>query len=113
MAVETPDGARLVYTGDTGPSDAMVEFAREADLLLVEAPCEPTPTTIRARPPDAEEAIDIALRARARETLLVHYPPARRAEIEAMCDASGAAIRPAVAGLVRTSARASGADRIA
>ena len=37
MSVETPDGARLVYTGDTGPSDAMVEFAREADLLLVEA----------------------------------------------------------------------------
>ena len=37
VSVEAPDGARLVYTGDTGPSDAMTEFARGADLLLVEA----------------------------------------------------------------------------
>ena len=37
VSVETPDGARLVYTGDTGPSASMIEFARGADVLLVEA----------------------------------------------------------------------------
>jgi ribonuclease BN (tRNA processing enzyme) len=115
MSVETPDGARLVYTGDTGPSDAMVDFAREADLLLVEAGLR----TDKDDDPErghltAEEAIDMAVRAEARETLLVHYAPARRAELEAMCEAAGAEIRPAVAGLVRTiSPRLEVADRIA
>ena len=37
VSVEAPDGSRLVYTGDTGPSETVVEFARGADLLLVEA----------------------------------------------------------------------------
>lgn len=31
------DGRRLVYSGDTGPSDALIELARDADLLLCEA----------------------------------------------------------------------------
>ena len=115
MSVETPDGARLVYTGDTGPSDAMVEFAREADLLLVEAGLRTDADDDPERGHlTAEEAIDMALRAQARETLLVHYAPARRADLEAMCDAAGAAIRPAVAGLVRTiSPRLEVADQIA
>ncbi len=115
MAIEAPDGARLVYTGDTGPSDAMVDFARDADLLLVEA------GLVRAADDDperghltADEAIDMAVRAGARETLLVHYAPARRAELEAMCDAVSQWIRPAVAGLVRTvTPRVEVADRIA
>jgi ribonuclease BN (tRNA processing enzyme) len=29
-------GRSIVYTGDTGPSDAVVELAREADLLVAE-----------------------------------------------------------------------------
>ncbi len=33
----TAGGRCLVYTGDTGPSDAVVELARGADLLLAEA----------------------------------------------------------------------------
>ena len=103
MAIEAPDGARLVYTGDTGPSDAMVDFARGADLLLVEAGLRDE----RDDDPErghltAPEAIDLAVRASARETLLVHYAPDRRAEIELLCEASSATIRPAVAGLVRT-----------
>jgi ribonuclease BN (tRNA processing enzyme) len=115
MSVETPDGARLVYTGDTGPSDAMVEFAREADLLLVEAGLRTDADDDPERGHlTAEEAIDMALLAGARETLLVHYAPARRADLEAMCDAAGAAIRPAVAGLVRTiDPRLEVVDRIA
>lgn len=103
MAVEAPDGSRLVYTGDTGPSDAVVEFARDADLLLVEA------GLVSAADDDPErghltvdEAIDLAARSGARSTLLVHYAPARREEIEAACEASGIDVRPAVSGLVRT-----------
>ena len=115
MSVETPDGARLVYTGDTGPSDAMVELAREADLLLVEAGLRTDADDDPERGHlTAEEAIDMAIRAQARETLLVHYAPARRAELDAMCHAADAVIRPAVAGLVRTiSPRLEVADRIA
>ena len=33
----TAGGRSLVYTGDTGPSDAVVELARGADVLLAEA----------------------------------------------------------------------------
>jgi len=93
----------------------MVGFAREADLLLVEAGRRTDADDDPERGHlTAQEAIDMALRAQARETLLVHYAPARRADLEAMCDASGAAIRPAVAGLVRTiSPRLEVVDRIA
>ena len=115
MSVEAPDGARIVYTGDTGPSDAMVEFARDADLLLVEAGLRSTADDDPERGHlTADEAIDMAVRAGARETLLVHYAPARRAEIEALCEAAGSGIRPAVAGLIRTVApRLEVVDRIA
>jgi ribonuclease BN (tRNA processing enzyme) len=99
MSVEAPDGARLVYTGDTGPSDAMVEFARGADLLLVEA-------TLRDPSEDDEErghlttpeAIDLASTAEVAAALLVHYPPDRRAEIEHLCAATGPWIGPAAIG---------------
>jgi ribonuclease BN (tRNA processing enzyme) len=103
MAVEAPDGSRLVYTGDTGPSDGMVEFARNADLLLVEAglrsPADDDPERGHLTP---EEAIQLATAARARTTLLVHYAPARREELESMCAAAPIVVQPAVAGLVRT-----------
>lgn len=103
MSVEAPDGTRVVYTGDTGPSDAMTEFACGADLLLVEA-------ALRHRDDDdpgrghltVDEAIDLATRAEARAALLVHYAPDRRAELESSCYAVGTWIRPATAGLTRT-----------
>ena len=112
MAIEAPDGARLVYTGDTGPSDTMIEFARDADLLLVEAALksarEDDPERGHLTP---EEAIELAIRAEARTALLVHYAPPRRAEIEALCEAAGPWIRPAVAGLVQTVAPRAGIVR--
>ena len=103
VAVEAPDGARLVYTGDTGPSESMIEFARGADLLLVEA-------ALRLASHDdpkrghlvAEEAIALAKAAQARSALIVHYDPARRGELASLCEAAGPWIRPAVAGLIRT-----------
>ena len=103
LAIVAPDGSRLVYTGDTGPSESVTEFARGADLLLVEA-------ALRLSSHDdperghltAEEAIDLATRARARSARIVHYPPSRRGELERLCEPSGAWIRPAVPGLTMT-----------
>jgi ribonuclease BN (tRNA processing enzyme) len=103
LSVEAPDGARLVYTGDTGPSDTMIEFARGADLLLVEAALRQASEDDPARGHlTGEEAIDLARRAEARSALIVHYDPARRSELEAMCEAAGPWIRPAVASQTRT-----------
>ena len=103
VAIEAPDGARLVYTGDTGPIMSMAEFARGADLFLVESTLRDTshddPRRGHLMP---EEAIEMAQQAEARSTLLVHYLPARRHEIEDMCAVHGPSIRLAVAGLVRT-----------
>lgn len=100
LSVEAPDGARLVYSGDTGPSDTMVEFATEADLLLIEAALRlPAHDDAERGHLTAEEAIEMATRARARSALLVHYAPARQPELEDLCAAAGRWIRPAVPGL--------------
>jgi len=103
VIVEAPDGARLAYTGDTGPSDVVIEAVRGVDLLLVESALESAsqddPRRGHLTP---EEAIDLAARAEVRQALLVHYAPARRAEIASMCASAGPWIRPAVAGLTVT-----------
>jgi len=99
MSIETPDGFRVVYTGDTGPDDAAVEFACGADLLLVEAALRSADDDDPARGHlTAEEAIDLARRAEAHRSLMVHYDPDRLAELEALCEAAGPWIRPAHAG---------------
>jgi ribonuclease BN (tRNA processing enzyme) len=99
VVVEAPDGARLAYTGDTGPSDTVAEAVRGADLLLVEAALRRPSDDDRERGHlTAEEAVEMATRAWARAALLVHYPPARRAELKAMCEAAGPWISPAVPG---------------
>lgn len=100
LSVEAPDGARLAYTGDTGPSDSVVDFATDADLLLIEAALRlPAHDDLERGHLTAEEAIEMATRARARSALLVHYAPARRMELEALCAAAGAWIRPAAPGI--------------
>lgn len=109
ISVEAPDGARLVYTGDTGPSDAITEFARGADVLLVEA------TLTDASEDDterghltAEEAIELARDARVRAARLVHYAPARRAELDRLCAAAGPWIAAADPGMSLTVGHATG-----
>jgi ribonuclease BN (tRNA processing enzyme) len=100
LTVEAPDGARLAYTGDTGPSDSVVDFSTKADLLLIEAALRlPAHDDLERGHLTAEEAIDMATRTGARSALLVHYSPTRRIELEALCEAAGAWIRPAVPGL--------------
>ena len=103
VVIEAPDGARLAYTGDTGPSDVVVEAIRGADLLLIEAALRSvTHDDVERGHLTPEEAIEMAAAAGVRSALIVHYPPGRREEIAAMCETSGSWIKPAVAGLTVT-----------
>jgi ribonuclease BN (tRNA processing enzyme) len=96
MDIEGPDGTRIVYGGDMGPSQMVVDLAQGADLLILEA------TLIDSRFDDArrghlspDEAIDHARRAGVPRALIVHYLSERREEIAALCAASGVPIEPA------------------
>ena len=103
VIVDAPDGARIGYTGDTGPSEAVTAAFEGVDLLLVEAALDSAAFDDEERGHlTAEEALDLARDAHARSTLLVHYGPGRRAALEALCAASGLTARPAVDGLVVT-----------
>lgn len=70
-------GRRIVITGDTGPCEALVEFAASADLLISEA------TYCSDMVAKAQEyghmtaawAADAARRARVRELVLTHISP--------------------------------------
>jgi ribonuclease BN (tRNA processing enzyme) len=103
VVVEAPDGTRLAYTGDTGPSAAVEDGVRGADLLLVEAALgladHDDPERGHLTP---EEAVELARNAEARSAILVHYGPGRRGALDAMCAAAGPWIRPAIDGLTVT-----------
>ena len=109
VVIDAPDGARLAYTGDTGPSASVEEGVRDADLLLVESAlglaAHDDPERGHLTP---EEAIELARRAEARSAILVHYGPARKPEMDAMCAAAGPWVRTAVDGLTVTVRRAEG-----
>lgn len=68
-------GAALVYTGDTGSCDMLVELAKDADVLL----CEASWTHSADRPPNLHmsgtEAGRAAAQAGVHELLLTHIPP--------------------------------------
>lgn len=69
------EGRVLVYSGDTGPCDALVELARDADLLL----CEASFREGDGNPPDlhltGREAGEHAKLAAVRRLVLTHVPP--------------------------------------
>ena len=102
VVVEAPDGARLGYTGDTGPSESVVEAMRGVDLLLVEAALGTFARRPGARPPDGRgghragdgrrRAIDAPGPLRA----------GRRAELEALASAAPGRIAAALDGLTVT-----------
>jgi ribonuclease BN (tRNA processing enzyme) len=103
LVVEAPDGSRLAYTGDTGPSDAVVEAVRGADLLLIEAALrDPRHDDLERGHLTPEEALELARSAAVRSALLVHYAPPRRTELEALCRAAGPWAGVAVDGLTVT-----------
>lgn len=70
-----PDGGTLVYSGDTGPCDALVDLARGADLLLAEAAFRDGD----ANPPGlhltGRQAAETAQQAGVGELVLTHIPP--------------------------------------
>ena len=101
MAIDGPDGERIVYAGDMGPTDAVVELAAGADLLILEATlASAAHDDVRRGHLTADEAIDIARRANVAHAILVHYPSERRSEIAALCAATGGLVEAAVSGLV-------------
>jgi ribonuclease BN (tRNA processing enzyme) len=70
----TADGGSLVYTGDTGPSQAVADLARGADVLLAEA-AHPERDDL---PPDlhltGRQAGELAAAAGVRRLLVTHVP---------------------------------------
>jgi ribonuclease BN (tRNA processing enzyme) len=103
VVIDAPDGSRLAYTGDTGPSASVEEGVRDADLLLVESAlglaAHDDPERGHLTP---EEAIELARRSGARSAILVHYGPARKPEMDKLCEAAGPWVRTAVDGLTVT-----------
>jgi ribonuclease BN (tRNA processing enzyme) len=69
------NGATLAYTGDTGPTPALVDLARDADLLLAEASFR----SVDDNPPDLHltgaDCGAVARKAGVRRLLLTHVPP--------------------------------------
>jgi ribonuclease BN (tRNA processing enzyme) len=69
------DGRTLVYSGDTGPTDALLEIARGADVFL----CEAAFLSDRPNPPDLHltgaEAGGYAAAAGVGRLVLTHVPP--------------------------------------
>lgn len=69
-------GRVLAYTGDTGPSPAIVELARDADLLLAEASFpERVPADVAGFLSSARQAGEHAAAAGAGRLLLTHLLP--------------------------------------
>ncbi len=73
-------GHRLVYTGDTGPSEALGDWARPCDLLLAECSLpDDRALDIHLTP---AQAGTLAGRANAKRLVLTHlYPPVERTDI--------------------------------
>lgn len=101
MDITGPGGERVVYAGDMGPSQMVVDLATGADLLILEATLENGAfDDARRGHLDTGEAIDHVRRAGVQQGLLVHYHSERRAAIAAECAASGVPVEPALPGMV-------------
>jgi ribonuclease BN (tRNA processing enzyme) len=74
MRVEAA-GRSLVYTADTGWNDELVDFAADADLLIAEASLQEPDTKMREVHMTAEEAGELADRARVRRLAVTHIVP--------------------------------------
>ena len=76
-------GQRVVYTGDTGPDDALGDWARGCDLLVCECSL-PASMAIKEHLTPEQCAV-LAARALPRQLVLTHfYPPVERVDILAM-----------------------------
>jgi ribonuclease BN (tRNA processing enzyme) len=101
MDIRGPNGERVVYAGDMGPSEMVIDLARGADVLILEATLENGATDDARRGHlDTPEAIDHVARSGVVQGLLVHYWSERREIIRDLCAASGVPVIPAVTGMV-------------
>jgi ribonuclease BN (tRNA processing enzyme) len=101
MEIVGPRGERIIYAGDMGPSEMIVDLARGAEVLILEATLEDGSTDDARRGHlDTPEAIDHVRRSGALQGLLVHYWSERRDIIRELCAASGLPVVPAVTGMV-------------
>jgi ribonuclease BN (tRNA processing enzyme) len=101
MDIQGPDGERIVYAGDMGPSDLVVDLARGADLLVLEATLETsTYDDDRRGHLTAEEAIDHVVRSGVPRGVLVHYPSERRRAITGICAPTKGLVVPGTSGMV-------------
>ena len=97
MVIEGPRGERVVYAGDMGPSDAVIDLAQGADLLILEATLDTTQWDDEKRGHlTAEEAIDHVVRAGVPLGILVHYPIERRPIIADLCGVAACRVLPAL-----------------
>jgi len=81
FSVTTPDG-RLVYTGDTGPGEALGDWAKGCDLLVAE--CSLPDAMAMAIHLTPRQAGALAARADAKRLVLTHlYPPVEQVDIAA------------------------------
>ncbi len=84
LRVEDRSGKAIVYSGDTGYCEEMVDLARDADLLILESSF-PDEKEIKGHLTPSR-AGDIATRSGAKKLLLTHfYPECLNVDIEAQC----------------------------
>jgi hypothetical protein len=101
MDITGPAGERVVYAGDMGPSEMVIDLARGAEVLILEATLEDGSTDDARRGHlDTPEAIDHVARSGVVQGLLVHYWSERRDIIRQLCAASGVPVEPGVTGMV-------------
>lgn len=75
-AIKVADSvSSLVYSGDTGPCDALVEISEGCDLLLAEAAFADNDDNPPHLHMSGRQAATTAERARARRLVLTHIPP--------------------------------------
>jgi ribonuclease BN (tRNA processing enzyme) len=97
MEITGPDGERVIYAGDMGPSDAVVELARGSELLILEATLATDEfDDVRRGHLTAEEAVDHVIRAGVPQGVLVHYPAERLEAIRAICAPTNGRVQAAV-----------------
>jgi ribonuclease BN (tRNA processing enzyme) len=101
MDILGPRGERVVYAGDMGPSDMVVDLARGAEVLILEATLESGKTDDARRGHlDTAEAIDHVAKSGVAQGILVHYWSERRDIIRELCAGSGVPVVPGVPGMV-------------
>jgi ribonuclease BN (tRNA processing enzyme) len=101
MDITGPDGERIVYAGDMGPSEMVVDLACGAEVLILEATLENGAfDDARRGHLDTPEAIDHVARSGVVQGILVHYWSERREIIRELCAASGVPVEPGITGMV-------------